>query len=63
MNGTSSWVILTAIFAVASGLLWRFRDRLVGHGVFVSRGVVLYGLALTLITSGLGLAVVVVKIA
>jgi hypothetical protein len=63
VNGTASWIILTAIVAVASGFVWRFRERLVGHGVFVSRGVVLYVLALSLIVSGLGLSVVLIRIA
>jgi hypothetical protein len=61
--GTASWIILTVIFSVASGFLWRNQERLVGHSLFVSRGIVLYFVALGVIVSGLGLSVVLIRIA
>jgi hypothetical protein len=63
MKGTAFWVALTVVLAVADGLLWRFRGRLVGHGIFVSRGVVPYAFALILITAGLAFADVLIRIA
>jgi uncharacterized iron-regulated membrane protein len=66
MSDRVSWVILivfTVGFAVLGGVLWHVRERLVGHGVFASRGVVLYAFALSLIVCGLGLAALLVKAA